>query len=289
MKSNTINETNHSPSKDDEATGSPPPPPPPFFGTILEQVLQFVLPKDVARVSMVCKTWRDNLLSKKDTPPPNETTSAEHGAPPYGDVSTSAVWKQAAINSNPSLIQATIEATKSGGKKTEAEIDFRALAKSDCLCREHKKTDELPEPTFQIENLLIVLEIKREKVVLDENGQEKVSLELLGTFYESGSEDFLDIWCVGHFDLTKRPAIVVEGQNPLCPDSYNGNVVLWENAKTSFHTQFNARVRENRVPFVTVGTTVLSKLVVSVTLVRLDDSRSFILVDNKKMPNLNPD
>ena len=156
------------------------------------------------------------------------------------------------------------------------------------MCREHKKTDELPEPAFLIEDLLIVVEIKREKDVIDENGQEKVSLESLGTFYESGIEDYLDIWNVGHVDLTKRPAIVVERQNSLCPDSYNGNVVLRENAKTAFHTQFNARVRGFRVPFGLVGTTVLSKLVVSVTLVRLDDSRSFILVDNKKMPNLQP-
>jgi hypothetical protein len=73
----TITETNHHrASKDDDQATDPAPP---FSGTTLEQVLQFVLPGDVARVSMVCKTWRDDLLLFKN-PPSTETSSAGHDA-----------------------------------------------------------------------------------------------------------------------------------------------------------------------------------------------------------------
>jgi hypothetical protein len=134
-------------------------PPPPFSGMTLEQVLQFVLPEDVARVSMVCKTWRDEIK------PPPKLKSDKETNHATGGVATNSnnIWKHSIINSSPKVMQAIIASSR-GGDGDEAaasakNIDFHALAMSD-LSRKRKKPAELPGPTFRFEDLLIVLELK---------------------------------------------------------------------------------------------------------------------------------
>lgn len=106
-------------------------------------------------------------------------------------------------------MRAVIEAS---GEEAATHIDFHALAKSG-LGRKRKKS-ELPEPTFCIEDMLIVLELKHEKVIKDENGEEKISVESLGTFFHSGSQHLLQQDACGKvdFDLKKGPGILFEGQ-----------------------------------------------------------------------------
>jgi hypothetical protein len=85
--------------------------PPVFSGTTLEQVLQFVLPEDVARATMVCKTWRDDLKKPLAPTMTKKTGDADDDdAAPSASVmmNSMAIWKQTVTNSNPNVIQAVI-------------------------------------------------------------------------------------------------------------------------------------------------------------------------------------
>jgi hypothetical protein len=260
---------------------------PPFSGTTLEQVLQFVLPEDVAQASIVCKSWRDELK-------PLKGRSKEDSEEQSGGVvmNCNAIWKQAVTNSSPNVIQAVI-AARGGEKARGAEIDFLALAKSG-LGRK-RKNPELPEPTFRIEDLLIVLEIHQEKVIKDENGEEKVTVESLGAFFHNCKEDMLVVGPDGcgnvDFDLENIPALLLEGQNPLCPDTYKGDdgAVLLQQANIGFHHYL--RKQENwpywmNNPFNHASKNALGKVMVSATLFRCDDWRSFHLFGPIKIGEL---
>lgn len=273
---------------------SNPPPPAALTGRTLEHILQFVLPEDVARASMVCKTWRDSLLKPAVPPPSNDEEKAD-GV----DVNSKAVWKQVVTNSNPNVMQAILrQASSGGGEKEEEQVDFHALAKGGLGDRKRKKPD-IPDPTFCIEDLLIVLELKQEKVTKDEDGEEKIiSVESLGAVSTRGTEDLLEkSGCKDvFFDMKTGSDIVLEGQNRLCPETYNGDLSLFEKAKTEFHSTFekNKGVRwSTRVedslweissnPFDSATAEILRNLKLTVTLFRRDDWRSFRLIDDTRL------
>ena len=191
--------------------------PPPFSGTALEQILQFVLPEDVARASMVCKAWRDELQPVL----PNNSSNQGDGAaaPPAGVVTNStSVWKQAVMNSHPNVMQAAIASSSSSSSSSGGGIDCHAIAKSE-LGRKRKIPEQLPEPTFRFDDLLIVVELKQKKRVIiqgdsENGGEEKNSsvVETVGTFWENGSADILNAI---DFDLASVHVIVLEEKNPL--------------------------------------------------------------------------
>jgi hypothetical protein len=261
--------------------------PPLFSGTVLEQILQFVLPEDVARSSMVCKTWRNELLpsqplQQQQPPPPNDD---EETNPPTGIVSNSqAIWKQAFMNSHPKVMQAIIAAR---GDEATQRINFHAIAKSDLGRR--RKRPQHPEATLRFENVLILLELKQ-KVVHLENGQEQETIEEVGTFWRNGSADMAE----GNFDfdLNSFPETVLEEKNPLCRDTYSGDVAgqrLWASATTAFRSS-NAAPHPHgwdwhkvECPIRKTGFKSHDRLMVSITLFRCDDWRSFCLLEDVDM------
>jgi hypothetical protein len=277
---------------------------PPFSGPILEQVLQFVLPADVARVSMVCKTWRDELEPQQQQQQLRLSINQEDTNDSTGGSATNstAIWKQAVMNRHPNVMQAVIAAASSSGGETGGgdratlqQIDFHALAKSD-LGRKCKKA-KLPEPTFRFEDLIIVLELKQKKKVVQElenGGEEQESIESVGTFWKNGSSIKDDILDTIHFDLPSVPEIIFEGKNPLCPETYSGDEegrFKWERAKDEFRDKLSYMVMDaNGDPFwflnldaspITLAATKAHKqLLVSVTLFRRDDWRSFCLLED---------
>jgi hypothetical protein len=131
----------------------------------------------------------ENVARELQPPPPKTKKETEES---IGVVKNSqGIWKQAVINSSPHVVQAIIAASSSDKKSATGmrQIDFLALAKSG-LGRK-RKNPELPEPTFRIEDLLVVMELEQKKLIKDENGEEKISVESLGVFWKNGSEDML--------------------------------------------------------------------------------------------------
>jgi hypothetical protein len=210
---------------------------PPFSGVTLKLVLRFGVPEDVPKAKMVCKTWRDDLTEPASLAPESSRNAEDEKQQPAAGVvdDCEAVWKQAVTNSHPGVVKVLVaERAKSaseGGQAAQQDqskpppLDYRRLAES--LSRKRKKP-EPPEPTFRMENLLIIVELKREVKFKSADGDEKVYLEQLGAYPIEDCSSLLEECEIGvDEDKIKEQPLTLMGQNILCPEVHDGDLLKW--------------------------------------------------------------
>jgi hypothetical protein len=111
------------------------------------------------------------------------TKTAPQNNEPDGSVDNTFLWKQTAKNATPDAVDAVKKAfdkRKGHPGVATAPLDYRQLAQA--LTRPKQVSEFWKPPLFDLNNLLIVVEIKKDTYVVDAKGTKQLQTATLGTF-----------------------------------------------------------------------------------------------------------
>jgi hypothetical protein len=148
-----------------------------------------------------------------------------------------------------------------------------------------------------MENLLIIIELKREVKFKSADGEEKVYIEQLGTFPIEDCSPLMGDYRieVEEGEVQEHP-LTLEGSNILCPEVHNGDLFKWGETWRKFRQKVEDTLRRrdrgeqafwerDLSPIELAGKEALDKnrLLCSLHLFRRDDWRKFTLFENKTL------